>query len=413
MFERKGIFKLKDSNVDLLGYHTEFRNAVSKAVFNVVNSGLWFSFCSRISEKQYDVMKLKSAKGDTIGHLTAQLYSESNYKIAIYKYMVLDYLCYIETPMVKRNTGNNNGYSNTYDKFLATSNPYVVAEWMGISYDDVLYKYGSNIPTSIVNNESDLIPYLKLWVDKDGTHKITKPRKTLDLGKMGTRVIPVFALKTGVDTLYHLAQENYIEVLFQKDSGQERKIAITFNVPKIRDIYGDTDFLRKGIEDMYDGDFMANSNMSRGYIRVFEIGGSIYDSPTRSINYARIIGIKKVPKEELDLAYINVDLDSVTTVFSTGLNNNYKHVKAIISAMKDSEISGISAVSPYSTVLDLENWVSGQVTLLSTTFLRELALFMLGHNTWFNGYTGEPVGVSSSVVPNEDIDFGLDLDFNI
>ena len=50
------------------------------------------------------------------------------------------------------------------------------------------------------------------------------------------------------------------------------------------------------------------------------------------------------------------------------------------------------------TITDFEDWAFGQKMLLSTVFLRSLALFMLGNPQWFKGYTGSPVDYSSSYV---------------
>ena len=414
MFERKGIASFKaNRDTDVLGFQTPFRDTVSKVVINSVNADLWFSFCSRISENQNDIMKFKNNKGKTIGSMVSELYPNSPYKVAIYKYLLLDYLCYIETPTVKRDLSSSRGFSNTYDKFLATCNLEVVAKWLGIDSVESYNLYTKNVSHAVDDEESDLFPYLKLWVDKDGYHKLTKPRKYIDLGKPGTRVIPVFALKSGVDVLFNKSKRDYYDITFQKDGGQSRNISITFDVQKIRDIYGDCDFFRDGVESMYNGDFMNNPNLGRGYIRVFEVGGSIYDSPTRSINYARITGIRKLSKEELDLAYINVDIDSVLQSFTSGVYDSYKYLQSIVKAMRDMNISGTENLSIHSTALDLESWASGQVTLLSTTFLRELALFMLGHPQWFNGYTGKPNVISTKGNSNDDIGIDFDLDFSI
>lgn len=413
MFKRTGIARLKEnSDSDILGSHTSFRSIASKVVENSVKSDLWFSFCSKLYQTQNDVMKFKNSQGVTLGSMVHELYPESSYKVGIFKYLLLDYLCYIESPAVKRDVNSNKGFSNTYDKFLATCNLDVVALWLDIPREQAYATYTRQVEGVIYDSESDLFPYVKLWVDRDGVRKITKPRKQLDLGKVGTRVVPVFALKAGVDILYEKAKSDYIELLFQKDGGQERRISITFNTDLLRAIYNDGNFLREGLESMYDGDFMENPNLARGYIRVFEVGGSIYDSPTRSINYARILGIKRISKDDLDLAYINIDLNSVSEVFVKGINTNYKHIRAIINAMKEMEISGIDAVSEHWSTVEVETWIAGQITLLSTTFLRELALFMLGHPSWFNGYTGKPVEVVSSEMPTS-MCIEFDLDFSI
>ena len=48
--------------------------------------------------------------------------------------------------------------------------------------------------------------------------------------------------------------------------------------------------------------------------------------------------------------------------------------------------------------------------LLSTVFLRQLSLFMIGNPQWFGGYTGEKKNVYTSTAADlEGLDFGLDM----
>lgn len=392
MFERKYItafVKGCENEIDLLGAKTNFRVIVNKIVTNAVKGGSWFSFCTRVSDAQTDVMKFKNESGVTLGSMVASSYPDTVYRSAVYKYLLLDYLCYVELPSVKRDM-EGSGYKNSFDKFLATSNVEVVANWMGISPEEADQTYGSRVSACVEDNESDMFSYLKLWQDKQGNHKVTRPRADIDLSKSGTRVVPVFALKQGVDLLYKLSQLGYLDVSFKKDSGQERSIVISSNIQCIKDIYGDSDFFREGIQAMYNGDFLGNPNIGRGYIRVFEVGGSIYDSPTRSINYARILGIKQITLDDIDLSYINIDLNSVLSTFVDGVLTNYKHSRDIIGMLHDFEVSGAKSLKLTASSNDLEFWANGQVTLLSTTFLRELALFMLACPQWFNNYTGTP-----------------------
>lgn len=417
MFERVGITSFingcEGDEVDLLGYKTKFRNVVCKVVSNAVNSGSWFSFCTRVSDSQTDIMKFKNSSGDSLGSLVAESFSETVYRSAIYKYLLLDYMCYVESPLIRKNV-ETNGFKNSFDKFLATSNIEVVALWMGITVEEAMIRYGSSLMNCVEDNECDMFPYVKLWEDKQGNHKVTKPRNEIDLGKSGTRVIPVFALKQGVDLLFDKASEGFYEVMFKKDSGQERGITITFKPALIREIYGDNDFFRNGVETMYSGDFLLNPNMGRGYIRVFEVGGSVYDSPTRSINYARILSIKEIDKDMLDLSYVNIDLGSVLQTFITNVTLQYKKSKQITEAIKDFDLSGSNKLSSYASSNDLEYWANSQVTLLSTTFLRELALFMLANPQWFDGYTGSPKcskanASSESTGATPDFEFEFDM----
>lgn len=396
-YKRKGIEKHLpglETTCDLLGERTAFRELVSQVVSKVVDYGKWFAFCTKIDDSQYDIMSYKSSKGVKIGRFIHDLYPETSYRGAIYKYMIRDYLCYYEAPTVIKDRENGYGFRNSYNKFLITANINVIAKWLEITTEDAKMLYGSRVGGAYLDNECDLFPYVKLYETKDGTRKVTKPRKDLDLGIGGTRVIPLFALKEGVDAFYKLASEDTYTVEFFKDGGQLRKINTTFSLKKIRGLYNDNNFISKGLEGMYQGDFLKNPSMERGYIRVFEMGSSIYDNPLRSINYARIV---RFYQEDPDATYINIDLDGVMDAFNKGINNREVNLSEVRDMLEIYNV-GSSLPKEGGTITDFEDWAFGQKMLLSTVFLRSLALFMLGNPQWFKGYTGSPVDYSSSYV---------------
>lgn len=65
---------------------------------------------------------------------------------------------------------------------------------------------------------------------------------------------------------------------------------------------------------------------------------------------------------------------------------------------------------------ELESWVDSQEVLLSTPFIKQLALFMMGNPQWFDGYTGEEVVapvVEETTDDTSDLDdLELDWDFD-
>ena len=99
------------------------------------------------------------------------------------------------------------------------------------------------------------------------------------------------------------------------------------------------------------------------------------------------------------MAYINIDLDSVLDSFKNGIYSvNGLSVSEVVESLKlfevgtDYAINGVKLLS----VNDLEVWADAQHMLLSTVFLRQLALFMMGNPQWFKGYTGAPKVIESS-----------------
>lgn len=373
---------------DLLGEKTYFRGICEGLVKTTVTDGSWFTFCTKADKKQVDILSIKNDKGDKLGSLILSEYEFCSYRTAIYKYLLRDFMCYYECPIVKKDY-NATGTKNSFNKYLITSNIHVVALWLGISLEEAKAQYGARLlGVDDLENDDDLFPYLKLYETKDHVRKVTKPRKDIDLSESGTRIIPIFALKEGVDVLYNLLKEDTYDVEFCKDSGQVRTINTTFNLDKVKEVYED-DFINTHAESLYNGDFINNPTLERGYIRVFEVGSSIYDSPLRAINYARIVSFEKA---EPDLAYIFVDLDSVVDTFKDYLYTSKIDVKELVDMLDIFEVGTTRSINNLRlmSLVDIETWVETQQVLLSTVFPRQLSLFMLGNPQWFKGYTGAP-----------------------
>lgn len=410
---------------DALGMNSLFRLMVNKLVDACVDKDKWFGFCTRVSKDQVDLMAMPVQTGNAgmPGKLSGQAtleYSECTYRAAVYKYLLRDFLCYYEAPTVYKNA-NTGGFNDSYNKCLVTANLYVVAEWLGITYENARMLYGSRLDgIHDYNDESGLAPYLKLYVTKEGIKKVTKPRKDLDLSAKGVRIVPVFALKRGLECLFKNASKDFYDVTFVKDSGQQRTVNICFSLDKLRTVYKDDGKLMEQFEQQYQGDFMNVKTLERGYIRVIEVGTSLNSGATRSINFARIINIEK---KEPDTTFVNTDLDLVLDTFVRCVNTINAPVKDIIEML---EVFGVGqsrkvAGRELSNVQDIEDWARAQEMLLSTPFLKQLALFMMGNPQWFNGYTGDDSGgevVTPCEEPTECSEnsfggFDFDLEFDL
>lgn len=421
--ERSGFSSLSAQKpYDSLGARSAFREAVNSLVKAVVGDDKWFGFCTRVSKNQVDLMSLVLNVGEGYPEkLSAQAtseYTECTYRTAVYKYLLRDFLCYYEAPTVYRNAAAG-GYNDSYNKCLVTSNLYVVAEWLGIPYEEAQRLYGSRLlGIEDYGDESGLCPYLKLYVTKEGIKKITKPRKDLDLSEKGVRIVPVFALKTGVALLYKKASEDFYDVTFVKDSGQTRTINVCFSLNKLREIYSDEGKLMDQFGQQYKGDFMSTKTLERGYIRVIEVGTNLDGGATRSINFARIIGLEK---KDPDTTFIHTDLSSVVDTFVRFVNTNNVPVADIVEMLDIFNVGQSRTLSgrALATKQDLEDWAKAQEMLLSTPFVKQLALFMMGNPAWFGGYTGDDSHKPAESVSNSSSDnqsFGSDiggLDFDL
>lgn len=425
--ERSGFSTLSPKvEHDELGMVSLFRVFTNRLVEICVNKNKWFGFCTRVSKDQVDLMAMTIDAGrDFPSKLSAQAtieYPECTYRAAVYKYLLREFMCYYEAPTVYRNNVTG-GFNDSYNKFIATANLYVVAAWLGISYEEARMSYGSRLSgIEDFSEESGLCPYLKLYVTKDGVRKVTKPRKDLDLSEKGVRVVPVFALKKGIELLFKKASQDFYDVTFVKDSGQTRTVNICFNFNKLNEVYSDKGKLMEQFGQQYQGDFMNVKTLERGYIRVIEVGTSLNSGATRSINFARIIGIKQ---NKPDTTFINTDLGLVLDAFVHGINSVNVNVRDIVEMLEVFNVGQSRKVAgrEIANVQDLEDWARAQEMLLSTPFTKQLALFMMGNPQWFNGYTGDdscnvdtspregaPEGSDSNEEPNG---FDFDLEFDL
>lgn len=425
--ERSGFSTLSPKvEHDELGMVSLFRVFTNRLVEICVNKNKWFGFCTRVSKDQVDLMSMAIDTGrDFPSKLSTQAtieYPECTYRSAVYKYLLREFMCYYEAPTVYRNNVTG-GFNDSYNKFIATANLYVVAAWLGISYEEARMSYGSRLSgIEDFSEESGLCPYLKLYVTKDGVRKVTKPRKDLDLSEKGVRVVPVFALKKGIELLFKKASQDFYDVTFVKDSGQTRTVNICFNFNKLNEVYSDKGKLMEQFGQQYQGDFMNVKTLERGYIRVIEVGTSLNSGATRSINFARIIGIKQ---NKPDTTFINTDLGLVLDVFVRGINSVNVNVRDIVEMLEVFNVGQSRKVAgrEIANVQDLEDWARAQEMLLSTPFTKQLALFMMGNPQWFNGYTGDdscnvdtspkegaPERSDSNEEPNG---FDFDLEFDL
>ena len=148
------------------------------------------------------------------------------------------------------------------------------------------------------------------------------------------------------------------------------------------------------INSVKQGGMMLSTRMNRGYIKVPELGASIYDaSGVRSLNVARILKAEVV--DDIDSSFINVDLGSVVANFedccdylvkNNMLNELYAMYKELTGA--DYDVANISSGVVCSTAV--KDYVQNRSVWLSTSYHRDLHRFMVLHPEWFPLYTGQP-----------------------
>lgn len=395
-------FDVEEVEFDLLGARNPLRGLLEGYVSSLAEEGKGFTFGRKVDSRQEDVLKLTDSAGVVLGEKIKMYYPEATPYLAAAKYFLRDFLCYVEVPTfhTERETGLKKA---SYTKFLATSNLEVANFWVEGDLAETVSKYErSVIHFDDVADDDYEVPILKLGSNKQG-RSITRPRSYLDLNKKGTRIIPVFALKSYVDTLYSRISSGVAKVIFMKDNGTLRELDTCLSEDLLVNLYKDSSFVAGMLEHAYDGDFLGSKVIDRGYIRVPEVGSSIYDgSGIRAISYTRIAEIQY--GVEPDMEFARVDLDGVVFAFSTklsklSLENVGRVANALVasgfdlSSMIDSEGNHKFQIDSY----QLENWADLMNRVLSTTFQRNLYLFMVTNPQWFGGYTGERVSLASEV----------------
>lgn len=395
-------FDVEEVDFDLLGAKNPLRSVLEGYVSTLAEEGKGFTFGRKVDDRQVDVLKLEDNVGQVLGNKLKMFYPNVSPYLASAKYFLRDFLCYIEVPTfhTERETGLKKA---SYTKFLATANLEVANFWVEGDLSETVSKYEKSvIYFDEVETDDYEVPILKLGSNKNG-RSITRPRSYLDLSKKGTRVVPVFALRSYVDTLYKRIHSDVARVTFIKDNGTLRELDTCMSEELLVDLYKDSSFVAGMLESAYDGDFLGSKVIDRGYIRVPEVGSSIYDgSGIRAISYTRIAEIQY--GVEPDMEFARVDLDGVVFAFSSKLSKlTLDEVGRVanalvadgfdVSSLIDSEGRHKFQIDSY----QLENWADLMNRVLSTTFQRNLYLFMVSNPQWFGGYTGERVSLASEV----------------
>jgi len=398
---------------DIYGEKTYFRDLVSKIVQNTVAEGKWFGFGARVNTSQTDILALKNNKGISFGSMILNeldMNDKDRYRVSLYRYLLSDYLCYCEIPTVTKQR-DYSGFKDSYSKSLITCNISVIAEWLETSYADAKMNYAGCFDDDTFDRDDDLCRYVKLTVSKDGVRKVTKPRKELDLSQKGLRIVPLFAIIDGIESLYKKCSDDFYNVSFVKDSGQVRTINICFNHEKLCEVYKDKGLLADAFEQQFDGENVNISHIERGYIRVIEVGTSLKSGPVRALNVARILSVERA---EPDLTFIDIELDTVKDKFLGSLITNKLNYKEFTDMLEVLQVGngGVYDGKKLSSYSELESWVNQQETLLSTPFIKQLALFMIGNPQWFNSVKPANNDFGSDDSDDGDV-LNVDLDFDI
>lgn len=414
-----------DKSILSFAVSNDFVQNLNKVCYKLGQSYQPFCFFSSEVQNTYGVLDFAKFNGflspdkslvDEIFDLRSEAYKQSGIflsdtdedikKTIFYDYLMSISICYIEIPKYITKDGLA---QRTFDKFLVTKNPAIMSAWMGCQPAEMQAKYSARISSTQIEMINNELRAVKLLTSAKG-NSISCPRGAFSTKSM--TCIPLFMLYAFQKGFENSLKSKILKFTFLKDNNTVRELCSTLDFDILMKYYNDSSFVggmltASDIDSQKQGGMQMSSKMNRGYIRIPELGSSIYDkSGVRSLNIARVLKVEEV--SEVDTTFINVDLNSVVQNFYDSLDYVFKkfpeQLPTIYVAMTGEQPD--TTQNPV-LVSKLNGFVNSRSVILSTTFHRELHLFMVNNPQWFPLYTGKPnvATVSSKSFGVEEMDF--------
>ena len=406
-----------DHSIKSFAVANDFVQFSNKACYCLGQSLRPFGLCITDLQKQYGVLDLATFAGNmdnekTLMEEIAAVRSEEYKAIGIYlnpadpvksKLLLVDYLmsisiCYVEIPKYITKNGQP---TPTYDKYLCTRNPAVMAAWMGCEPAEMQAKYSARIQARQVEFNENQIRFVKLNHSSKG-NSITLPRNAASIEKMAC--VPLYMLYAFIEGMRPMLENGILKFSFAKDNGTVRELTSTLSESIIREYYDDNMFINtmlSGVDfkSVQQGGMTLSSKIHRGYVKIPELGASVYDGVgCRSLNLARILKVEQVA--EADRTFIKVDLNSVCANFDTSLDYLAKNwpdkVADCYCAMLGDEANLEACGTVAQQVEACKEYVQSRSTFFSTSYHRELHMFLISHPELFPLYSGKPAQTVTS-----------------
>jgi hypothetical protein len=292
-------------------------------------------------------------------------FAKDNADILMVDYLLSSCLCYVE---VFDNTAN-------VEKYFATRNRFIAGGISGLQPEDTV-KYNSYLQAYSVNYQTRQLKVLKLNANKSG-FRIVQPKSFVDFTK-SIKVTPLFLMTSFMDGVSEVLRTNIVRFKYLKDNLQERELLSTTNPEVLLSNYSQ-EFTQKMLTGM-------GSFLSRGYIRLPELGVSKYDATgVRALNLSRITSVDIVPT--FDNRFINVDFDMILPAFKTTIErlNNPS-----VLGMLYEDLAGKPSV--FTNIYELKSaiiaFIDSQYAIGTTTALRYIHTYMVQRANIFNSYHG-------------------------
>lgn len=310
-----------------------------------------------------------------------------------YDYLLSSSICYIEYTRLGTNKAGVQYVK--YEKFLATRNTDFIAKWLGISKEEAFSKYAERIESNYSNLWGNTLRLAKL-VYKNDVHAVSIPRNPIQT--LSIRCTPLFCLNAFMLGVSKYIENGIVKFSYYKDNGTLRELVTTLNPDIYMKFYQDAKWTKSVLGscnyfNMLKSGHKVCKELSRGYVRLPELGASKYDlSGNRTVNLGRIVSIDRLSEKDVDTSFINVDLNSVSKNFIVCVDELAKMSPQQIKPMAETLTGGtfVDSATPSSIQVAVESWVLEQETVLTTQFRRVLHNFMISNPMWFPNYTGLP-----------------------
>lgn len=353
-------------------------------------------------ENQIDIFDYKTKNGQTV---LQRLYEGSKYNA--FEDILNNGLCYVEYPTSRWQGGE---LIVTYDKYLATRSVSLMVKWLGLADElELPERYTKNLSKTTEKGYCYIIKPT-LGNGKDKPNKITVPTKPVNLEDPKLRIYPVEVLNALFERVKSMSENGIVQLEYLKDNRTKRVLNTTTSSEILNKIYSEEEHVSMMLSGVTEN-FLTSSTLGRGYVRVIEADSSRYDQGVRSLNLARVVGVKEVDFSELDLSYVSVDLRNVVASFGVCIRNlNQNDLKLLYETIKGWEYQYEGGYSIY----DLESWAIGKEAVHSTTFQRALHDFMVTNERFFSGYNGDGVLTTEKDTQEENKNlFELEEDFSL
>lgn len=345
------------------------------------------------SNKQIDFATFKGIVNpnqfitDEIANLRKDKFPNASTKYLFIDYLLSASICYVEIPKYVTKDGRA---THTYDKFLCTRNPAIIRQWLGTSIEDTWTKYASKLIIGSEDIAADEIPIIKLNTSGKG-NTVTVPRKALKLDKLVC--IPLYMINSFCEGFKTRLNTELLEFTYLKDNDTERKLITTLNPDILKQVYSaefiSKIFLNIDVSGNKQGDMYLPTKIGRGYIKVPEVGLPRFDETgVRSLNLIRLLEIRPITLDEVDLSCVNVNLNTVQGSFVRGIERlagvNKEELLVLYRELTEDQTELTHEIQAAVLVEKIKQFIDQRIIVFSTTYLRALHKFMVEHPQWFN-----------------------------